>query len=118
VNGSGKRTDPDSDLTDAILRAKYLDYCSARVAEALLRMSPDEMYLLAQSAEGEPRVEGAPTPEYSEIVRLATGLIATRLALPDFATWAEEYRRDPRRFETELLGLWASDTNVTEGNDS
>jgi hypothetical protein len=106
VKGSGKDTDSRSGPTEAILRAKYLDYCSARVADALLRMTPDEMFLLAQSAEAEPRPKGQPAPAYSEIVRLATGRISTSLALPDFANWAEEYRRNPQRFEAELLGLW------------
>ena len=106
VKGSGKDTDSRSGPTEAILRAKYLDYCSARVADALLRMTPDEMFLLAQSAEEEPRPKGEPAREYSEIVRLATGRISTSLALPDFAAWAEEYRRNPQQFEAELLGLW------------
>jgi len=106
VKGSGKGADSHLGPTEAILRAKYLDYCSARVADALLRMTPDEMFLLAQRAEEEPRRKGEPVPAYSEIVRLATGRISKSLALPDFATWAEEYHRNPQQFEAELLGLW------------
>lgn len=30
-----------------LLRAKYLDWCSARIAERLLALSPDEIYVLA-----------------------------------------------------------------------
>jgi hypothetical protein len=69
-------------------------------------MTPDEMYLLARTEEEEPREEGVPVPPYSEIVRRATGRISSRLALPDFPTWVEEYRKNPERFENELLGLW------------
>ncbi len=35
---------------EKVLRAKYLDYCSAQVADILLLLSPDEMYVLAQDA--------------------------------------------------------------------
>jgi len=33
----------------SILRGKYLDWCSARVAERFLRLTPDEIYQLAQT---------------------------------------------------------------------
>mgnify|MGYP000535902863 CR=1 FL=1 len=33
-----------------VLRAKYHDYCSAQVADLLVYMSPDEIYLLAHRA--------------------------------------------------------------------
>lgn len=32
---------------ERVLRAKYLDWCSARVADHFLRLSPDEIYELA-----------------------------------------------------------------------
>lgn len=35
---------------DAILRAKYLDWCSSRIAERFLALSPDEIYQLAERA--------------------------------------------------------------------
>lgn len=34
----------------AILRAKYLDWCSSRIAERFLALSPDEIYQLAERA--------------------------------------------------------------------
>lgn len=37
--------DPAGD--ERVLRAKYLDWCSARVADHFLRLSPDEIYELA-----------------------------------------------------------------------
>ena len=39
-----------SNSEDAILRAKYLDWCSARIAERFLALSPDEIYQLAERA--------------------------------------------------------------------
>jgi hypothetical protein len=41
------RTDP---ADERVLRAKYFDWCSARVADRFLRLSPDEIYELAQQA--------------------------------------------------------------------
>lgn len=35
---------------DPILRAKYLDWCSARIAERFLELSPDEIYQRAEQA--------------------------------------------------------------------
>jgi hypothetical protein len=35
---------------EKILRAKYLDWCSARIAERFLALSPDEIYQLAERA--------------------------------------------------------------------
>jgi hypothetical protein len=39
-----------SNSEDTILRAKYLDWCSARIAERFLALSPDEIYQLAERA--------------------------------------------------------------------
>ncbi|HUP89358.1 MAG TPA: hypothetical protein VM100_08410 [Longimicrobiales bacterium] len=33
-----------------VLRAKYLDWCSAKIAERFLALSPDEIYQLAERA--------------------------------------------------------------------
>ena len=93
------RVEPES-----VLRAKYLDYCSAQVADTLLRLSPDEIYLLAEAAAGE---EGVPSDlGYEQVVRLATEKVSRDLDLPPFEVWVEEYRAHPERFDEFLLGLW------------
>ena len=92
---------------EAVLRAKYLDYCSAQVAEILLLLSPDEMFVLAQDAAREAGVSG--DLGYERIVELATGRVSKKLALPTFEVWAEEYKADPRRFDEDLMGLWESE---------
>ncbi len=90
--------------TDSVLRAKYLEYCSAQVAENLLLLSPDEIYLLAEEARG---LEGGRSePMYEHMVHLATAGISRRLALPSFETWAEDYARNPAQYEAQFLGLW------------
>ncbi len=86
------------DMTERLLRAKYLDYCSSQVAEHLLLLSPDEIYVLAQEASS-----------YEQMVRLATEGVAQRLTLPRFEQWADEYKEDPARYDDQLIGLWESE---------
>jgi hypothetical protein len=45
---------------DPILRAKYLDWCSARIAERFLELSPDEIYELAERATRGQAVQAGP----------------------------------------------------------
>ena len=97
---------PDSEA-DSVLRAKYLDYCSAQIAEHLLSLSPDEIYLLAEEARGAEESRGEPL--YEHMVRLATARISRRLGLPSFEAWAQDYACDPVRYEAQFLGLWESD---------
>ena len=92
---------------EKVLRAKYLDYCSAQVADILLLLTPDEIYVLAQEAVGE-----AGTPEdmgYARIVELATGRVFKKLALPPFEVWVQDYRSHPGRYDQYLMGLWESE---------
>lgn len=93
--------------SEAVLRAKYLDYCSAQVAEILLLLSPDEIYLLARDAARESGRSEDLT--YEESVRLATERISRKLALPPFEVWAEDYRSHPELYDEFLLGLWEGD---------
>jgi hypothetical protein len=99
---------------DPVLRAKYLDYCSARVAEALLDLSADDMYLLAQEVAGDTREPGQDMPPFSTIVRLATERLTRDLSLPDFPDWVRDYERDPERFEREMIGLWEADLKTLD----
>jgi len=113
---------------DEVLRAKYLDWCSARLADRFLALSPDEIYELAERAshgrEDAPVAfgafdAGAALPERSHsladaavkepenfrnlIARVTEVLAET---LPTFETWLVGYRADPARYEEELLGFW------------
>ena len=92
---------------ESVLRAKYRDYCSARVADALLSSSPAEIYSLA---EAEARATGRLAPaSYNEAIHFATKSIRSRLDLPEFRVWVEEYKSDPGRFDSLLMGLWKSE---------
>lgn len=95
-----------------MLKEKYLDYCSARVAEVLLDLSPDEMYLVAESASGGPIESGSLS--YDQMVRLATARISESASLPTFAAWSQDYRRNPAPYDAMIIGLWESDTQDIE----
>jgi len=94
-----------------VLRAKYHDYCSAQVADLLVYMSPDEIYLLAHRALREEGGRG--DISYAEMVRVATDWLAKRIALPPFEVWVEDYNAHPERYEEYFLGLWESELDGT-----
>lgn len=100
---------------ERVLRAKYLDWCSARVADHFLAMSPDEIFELAERAEQADQGPGdrplsladlSDLTTYRAVVERVTGVLADQLALPDYEAWLELYRSDPPAVEAELLGLW------------
>ena len=92
---------------DAVLRAKYRDYCSARVADALLSLSAEETFALAEARAREEDQMGPAS--YNDAIRLATSTIRDRLELPEYDEWAAEYLENPERFDPYLMGLWKSE---------
>ena len=92
---------------EEILKAKYLDYCSAQVADILLLLTPDEMFVLAQDAARESGRSGE--LGYEEIVTLATERVSRKLALPPFDAWAIDYRDNPERYDQYIMGFWESE---------
>lgn len=54
-----------SENGDTILRAKYLDWCSARIAERFLELSPDAIYELAERATRGQAVQAGPLASLS-----------------------------------------------------
>ena len=104
-------TEPES-----VFRAKYLDYCSAQVADILLLLSPDEMFVLAQDAAREAGTSGGDM-DYDKMVHLATGRVFRKLALPPFEVWVQDYKADPGRYEEQLMGLWESEASDSKDFD-
>ena len=84
------------------LRLRYYDWCSARIAEHFLRLSPAEVWERAQRAVG--GVE-AGSAEGLGAVRELTQALAAELALPSYEAWLEGYGCDPARYEREMLGF-------------
>ena len=117
---------------DRVLRAKYLDWCSARLADRFLALTPDEIYQLAERASHGREdafvasgASGLSGPDLSAfippsavpahwrdpdsfrvLVARVTDVLADTLELPTFEEWTETYRRDPEAIEAELLGFW------------
>ena len=90
--------------SEDVLRAKYLDFCSSQVADILLLLSPDEMFVLAQDAAREAGMTGE--LGYEKIVTLATERVSQKLALPPFDVWVRDYQENPERYEQYFMGFW------------
>lgn len=102
---------PDGDL-----RLRYLDWCSARVAERFQELSLDEIWERAQTAgrslqpHPSPAAAALPAPEspgYLDLVRLLSVQLADELGLPSFEEWSAAYRRDPGAYHREMIGFGA-----------
>ncbi len=109
-----RQSQDTADQDSSVLRAKYLDYCSAQLADLLLYLSPDEIFVLAEKVSS-----SDPGPEsphsYSHIVEVATSWLADRVALPTFEVWARDYTAHPERYEAYFMGLWESETTFEGG---
>lgn len=91
----------------AILRAKYLDWCSARIAERFLALSPDEIYQLAERASNGPADRASPPPPLSPIlIARVTEALADEMPLPTFEEWSAAYSEAPEEFDSDMLGFW------------
>jgi hypothetical protein len=115
------------------LRAKYLDWCSARLADHFLALSPDEIYEMAERAshgrepetdavvaggvsggsEAQWQQERAALPMSAlwsepDTFRVLVARVTEVLAdtLPTFEDWSAAYQREPGRYDDELLGFW------------
>jgi hypothetical protein len=101
---------------ERVLRAKYLDWCSAQVADHFLLLSPDEIFELAERAgqgaeQPLDRSLSASNPDdslsaYRSMVERVTEVLADQLELPEYEAWLEMYRKDPAGVEAKLLGFW------------
>jgi len=98
----GEASGTESD--DRPLREKYLDYCSARLSEIFLSLSDEQIYELMEEAAAEGGLNPADL-SFERMMKLTTGELRRSVPLPDFESWAEEYRANPERFEPFLLGF-------------
>ena len=93
---------------DVVLHAKYLDWCSARIAERFMSMSPDEIYELAERATQGPVLASGPYASLSSSATIAamTNVLADEMELPKFEEWSAAYSEAPEEFDPEMLGFW------------
>jgi hypothetical protein len=104
---------------DPVLRAKYLDYCSAQISEVFLSLSDEHTYQLMEEAarEADLTVGGL---SFQAMMQLVTRKLRKSVPLPDMGTWIAEYTEDPARYDPHLLGLWESegqDLNGQQGEE-
>lgn len=97
-----------------VLRAKYLDYCSARISEVFLSLSDEHTYRLMEEAALEADLTvGALS--FQSMMQLVTRKLRKSVPLPDMETWIMEYTEDPERYDPHLLGLWKSEGQDQNG---
>jgi len=95
-------TEPPS---ESELRAKYLEYCSARISEVFMSLSDERTYQFLEEAASEAGLDLA-SLGFQEKMRIVSAKLRDSIPLPGFAAWAAEYREHPERFEPILIGLW------------
>lgn len=93
--------------SEEVLRAKYIDYCSARVCDVFMELEEERVFELARAAEKKAGV-GQGMLNFRDLANLLVEQLLGDLALPDFETWAEDYARHPERYDPYLMGLWES----------
>lgn len=110
--GGRKPVEDGSDEPLELLRAKYLDYCSAQLADLLLYLSPDEIFVVSEKiSSSDPDSAG-----YDRMVKVATEWLADRVALPPFEVWLRDYQSHPEHYERYLMGLWESGAATRSGD--
>jgi hypothetical protein len=101
----------NGETTADSLRTRYFDWCSAKIAEQFLRLSPEEVWKRADRVRESPGPgsEGTTSqgmmvsPTNFEVVRTLAQQLADEMGLPAYDEWVEAYRRDPAQFEKEIL---------------
>lgn len=114
-SGEGdQQKSPNVADSDEILRAKYHDYCSARVCDVFLELDEERVFELAQAAEE--RAGAAPGAlNFRDLASLLVEQLLGDLSLPDFEAWVEDYRQNPEKYDPHLLGLWKGGVPVDSG---
>jgi len=99
---------------DSVLRAKYLDYCSAQISEVFLSLTDERTYQLMEEAAHEADL-AVGALSFQAMMQLVTRKLRMSVPLPDLETWIAEYTEDPGRFDPLLLGLWKSEEEDRNG---
>ena len=90
------------DAADRDLRARYLDYCAARISEVFLSLSDERTYQMMEEAAREADLEIG-SLGFPEMMDLVTQRLRRSVPLPEFDTWLREYRESPEAFDHIFL---------------
>lgn len=90
---------------DPVLKAKYIEFCSAQLTEVFLSLSDERIYDLVEEAAKDEDLEPG-SLGFRAMVQLVTRRLRSSVPLPDFGTWRKDYEADPERYDRYLLGLW------------
>lgn len=109
------RSPGSGEPVDSVLKAKYLDYCSARLSEVFLSLSPERVYRLVEEAAGEAGLNPADLG-FQTMVELVTDKLSASVPLPELEAWADDYRAHPERYDPYLLGFWEETVEDAAGS--
>lgn len=114
---SGSAGTPDP--IDPDLKARYLDYCAARISEVFLSLSDERTYALMEEAARDAGIEIG-SLGFSDMMDLVTERLRENVPLPSYEEFALEYRADPERFEAMLLepGIGEEDDALEADDES
>ncbi|NNG16738.1 MAG: hypothetical protein HKM89_09670 [Gemmatimonadales bacterium] len=98
--------------SEEVLRAKYLDYCSARLCDVFMELEEERVFELARAVEQKKGVAHGAL-NLRDLASLVVEQLLGDIALPDFDSWAEDYRRHPEQYDPYLLGLWKGSVTVS-----
>lgn len=104
---SGKGNPREPAESEEVLRAKYLDYCSARVCDVFLELEEERVFELARRAERKSGAEQG-VLNFRDLAALLVEQLVGDMSLPDFESWSKDYRENPEAYDPHLLGLWKS----------
>jgi len=92
------REDPPNEES----RARYLDFCAARISEVFLSLSDERTYQLMEEAAREAGLEIG-SLGFSEMMDLVTQRLRRSVPLPEFTEWVREYQASPEAFDHLFL---------------
>jgi hypothetical protein len=114
-----------AEASSETLRARYYDWCSAKIVERIFQLSLEEVWYRAvhvpAQSDGVAAAEEAEAVLSRNVVDLVRSLaeqVARELHLPAFEEWVQAYRQDPHRFDQEILTVDRSPAGTPAPNGS
>lgn len=90
------------EAADRDVRARYLDYCAARISEVFLSLSDERTYQLMEEAARDADLEIG-SLGFPEMMDLVTQRLRRSVPLPEYDDWLREYNESPEAFDHLFL---------------